>query len=119
MAPTPARGESARGAAFPLALVAVLLAAAVPVPVVPVASAELMALDAEASSAESAELTSLHRLPATDWIWLCSSEEHWLWRRMQGPIEEISWSDLEHRQVRSEALQPIEVAVESRQVKAH
>lgn len=38
---------------------------------------------------------------------------------MQGPIEEISWSDLEHRQVRSEALQPIEVAVESRQVKAH
>lgn len=64
----PARGESVLAAAFPLALVAVLLAAAVLVPVVPVARAELMALDAEASSAESAELTSLHRLPATDWI---------------------------------------------------
>lgn len=38
---------------------------------------------------------------------------------MQGLIEEISWSDLEHRQVRSEALQPMLVAVESRQVRAH
>lgn len=50
---------------------------------------------------------------------LCSSDEHWLWRRMQGPMEEISSSDFEHRQVRSEALQPMLEAVESRQVRAH
>ena len=50
---------------------------------------------------------------------LCSSEEQPLERRMQGPIEEISWSELEHRQVRSDASQPIDDAVESRQVMAH
>lgn len=37
---------------------------------------------------------------------------------MQGLMEEISCWDLEHRQVRSEALQPMLVAVESRQVRA-
>lgn len=50
---------------------------------------------------------------------LCSSDVHPLCRRIQGPIEEISLSELEHRQVRSEALQPMLDAVESRQVKAH
>ena len=40
-------------------------------------------------------------------------------RRMQGLIEEISFWELEHRHVRSDALQPIVDAVESRQVRAH
>jgi hypothetical protein len=62
-----ARDVSARPAAFSLDLVEVLVGAE-PVAVVPVAIAELMYLDAEASSAEFAELTSLQRLPATFWI---------------------------------------------------
>lgn len=35
------------------------------------------------------------------------------------PMDVTSWSDLEHRQVRSEALQPIVDAEELRQVMAH
>jgi len=50
---------------------------------------------------------------------VCSSDEHPLLKMMQVPMEVTSWSDLEHRQVRSEAVQPIVVAEELRQVRAH
>lgn len=49
----------------------------------------------------------------------CSSDEHPLLKRMQEPMAVTSWSDLEHRQVRSEAVQPMVDAEESRQVMAH
>lgn len=38
---------------------------------------------------------------------------------MQVPMEVTSWSDFEHRQVRSEAVQPMVDAEELRQVIAH
>lgn len=38
---------------------------------------------------------------------------------MQGPMPEISLSEFEQRQVRSDGLQPMSEAVESRQVRAH
>lgn len=67
----PAKGVSARPAAFSLELLLLLvdeLVGTEALAVVPVAIAELMKLDAEASSAEFAELTSLQRLPARSWI---------------------------------------------------
>lgn len=49
----------------------------------------------------------------------CSSEVHPLEITMHGPMEEMRSEDFEHRQVRSEAEQPMSAAAELRQPRAH
>lgn len=63
--------------------------------------------------------TSLQMLLAREEIWLCSSEVHPLERKMQGPMASIKSWDLEQRQVRSAASQPMLLAAVSRQPRAH